>query len=154
MVGEIGGGDLEAGNAELVEHVDRLVVERSRETQEVLLFRIAEQRVVLIGTEAVELGERVVLASLGVIGLDPVARGGLRRDLTGLVALELDRIGARGFRLANERPAELEIAVVVDARFRNDECRMAFADEFSTKIDFCHVSSSATDLKLAALCRI
>ena len=39
MIGEVGGRDLEAGDAQLVEHVDRFIVEGRREAEKTELRR-------------------------------------------------------------------------------------------------------------------
>ena len=138
MIGQIRRCDLESGCPELVEHVDSFFVERRREAQEVDLFGVTEELRVLLGTEAIELLEAVKLASIRVVGFDPVARSRAGRYLPGFVGLEFDGVGAGSLSFADERLAELEVAIVINASLGNDECWVAFSNEPASKINlFC-----------------
>ena len=122
------------------------------------LPRVPEERLEVAVGELVELVERIPLRALGVGGLEPVARGHAGGDLARGVALELDGVGAGRPRRLHELVAELDVAVVVDARLRDHVAGRALADGAAVDREgglhaWRCAASRATERRLAALWR-
>ena len=102
-------------------------------------------------TEAVQLGEGVVLRAIRIVRFHPIPWRGPRRDLPRLVALKLDGVGTGLLGLSDECPTELYVTVVVHSRFGDDEARVSLTDRSMSKAHCLHcVLSSSTERRFAA----
>src|SRR6185369_8646913 len=149
------GGDLERGDVERGQEIHGLVVERGGERGQADVVRVPQQRLEVAVRELVE---RIPLRARGVGGLEPVARGHAGGDLARGVALELDGVGPGRPRRLHELVAELHVAVVVDARFRDHVTGRALADGPAVDEErgfhaLAMPASRATERRLAALWR-
>ena len=64
--------DFVSRHTQLIEHLYRFFIKRSRKAEYAHLLGIAEQLLVLFFAESVELGKAIVLRAVGVVGLEPV----------------------------------------------------------------------------------
>lgn len=124
QVGHFARADLEGAHAHLVDFLGGFAAERRAKIDDAQLLAIALELVMLIEVQRVTL-QKLIERHIEIGGHGHAIPQHL---LVRQMVLELDRVGATGFGLANHFLGGFQIAEVIVAGFRDDETRSATAN--------------------------